>query len=312
MSYHHEPVMLAEVLRGLNIKQGGVYLDCTLGGAGYTLAISQALGKTGRVIAVDADILAITNAHKLIEDKGLKNIDLVHNNFRYLAEIVETSLEDGLLDGIVFDLGLSSAQLVDENRGFSFAGNRPLDMAFGLGVHQETVHLINHGSLVELTKILREYGEEARAYQLAKAIIKKRREKWLDNTDDLKKIIDEVIFQKRGDKINRATKTFQALRMATNDEINSLQTALESSLKYLKNQARLVVVSFHSGEDRVVKQFFKQESQDCICPPERPVCNCKHRAQLKIITKKPITASPPELELNPRSRSAKLRLAEKI
>lgn len=312
MSYQHQPVLLTEILAGLELKSGGIYLDCTLGGAGYTLAIAQAIGNEGRVIAIDADNLSITNAQKLIKEKGLKNVDLVHNNFRYLAEILEASLNGLLLDGIVFDLGLSSAQLDDVNRGFSFIGNRPLDMSFGTGVSQETVYLLNKASLPELTKILRDYGEEPQAYKLAKAIIHQRKGKWLKNTEDLKSIIETVIYHKKGSKINPATKTFQALRIATNDEINSLRIALEDALQYLKKGARVVVVSFHSGEDRVVKQFFKQETQDCICPPERPVCNCKHQAQLRIINKKPIIARKLELETNIRSRSAKLRIAEKI
>jgi 16S rRNA (cytosine1402-N4)-methyltransferase len=312
MSYYHRPVLLSEVLNGLEVKLGGNYLDCTLGGAAYTLAISQLVGEKGKVISLDADSLAISNAEKLIEERDFKNIILVHNNFRYLSEILADLLHGDLLDGIVFDLGLSSAQLDDLNRGFSFLGNRPLDMAFGAGVYQETVQLVNTASLAELTKIFREYGEEPQAYKLAKAIVNKRRESWLKNTEDLKKIIETVIYNRKGTKINPATKAFQALRMATNDEINSLELALESSLEYLKEKARLVVVSFHSGEDRVVKQFFKKESSGCICPPDRPVCTCNHRSQLKIITKKPITTTQLELENNPRSRSAKLRIAEKI
>lgn len=312
MLYQHSPVLLSEILAGLALKKGGTYLDCTLGGAGYTLAIAQAVGEKGKVIAIDADILAIDNATKLIEEKKIQNITLVHNNFKFLDDILNENLSGDLLDGIVFDLGLSSAQLADEDRGFSFIGKRPLDMAFGAGAKQETVHLINKASLSELTKILRDYGEEPQAYKLAKAIVAKRKESWLKNTEDLKNIIEQVVYRKKGTTINPATKTFQALRIATNDEINSLQLALESSLKYLKKEARLVLVSFHSGEDRVVKQFFKKESQDCLCPPERPLCNCQHQAQLRVISKKPIMATEEEIAVNPRSRSAKLRIAEKI
>lgn len=313
MKYHHIPVLLAEVLEGLELKKGGVYIDCTLGGGGYTFALAQMIGKKGKVIAIDADRLAIDNAKKIIESKNLKNIVLVHNNFRNLEEILTENLKEGLADGIVFDLGLSSAQLADENRGFSFKGIRPLDMAFGEEALRDTITIINDYSLPELCRIFREYGEETQAYRLAKEIISSRKQKRIKNTADLVAIVNKVLpVSKKFNKINPATKIFQALRMETNDEIESLNLALITVSSYLKPGGRLVVVSFHSGEDRVVKNYLKQESRDCVCLSQVPLCVCEHRAQFKIITKKPITASVDELENNPRSRSAKLRVAEKI
>lgn len=312
MFYQHDPVLLKEVLVNLNLKKGDTCIDCTLGGAGYSLAISKIVGISGKVLSIDADKLAIDNAEELIKANGIKNITLVHDNFRNLAAIAGEYLGGASVNGVAFDLGLSSAQLDDKNRGFSFQGNRPLDMSFGAGVFQETIHLINNTSLPELTRIFREYGEETKAYQLAKRIITKRKEQIIKNTEQLVDIIKEVIKVIPGSKINPATKVFQALRIATNDELSSLKFGLEAAEKTLKPGGRLVVVSFHSGEDRIVKNYLKTESRDCICPPEIPLCNCQHQAKFKIISKKPITAGIEELELNPRSRSAKLRVAEKI
>lgn len=312
MSYKHSPVLLKEVLENLNLKKGDTCIDCTLGGAGYSMAIARIVGDSGKVISIDADNLAIDNAKKLIKNSGIKNITLVHNNFRNLEEIAAEYLGEASVDGVVFDLGLSSAQLDDQKRGFSFQGNRPLDMSFGVGVFQETIYLINDAPLLELTRIFREYGEEVKAYQLAKVIVAKRKQRRIENTEQLVDIIKGVIKVKPGAKINPATKVFQALRMATNDELGSLKLSLESAEKQLKSGGRLVVVSFHSGEDRIVKNYLKTESRNCICLPEVPLCNCQHQAKFKIINKKPITAEIEELEANPRSRSAKLRVAEKI
>lgn len=312
MSYKHDPVLLKEVLVNLNLKKGNTCIDCTLGGAGYSLAISKIVGVSGKVLSIDADSLAIDNAKELIKASGIKNITLVHDNFRNLEEIAAEYLGEVSVNGVVFDLGLSSAQLDDEKRGFSFQGNRPLDMSFGAGVFQETIHLINNTPLPELTRIFREYGEELKAYQLAKVIITKRKERRIENTEQLVDIIKGVIKMRPDSKIHPATKVFQALRIATNDELSSLKFGLEAAEKILQPGGRLVVVSFHSGEDRIVKNYLKTESRDCICPPEVPLCNCQHQAKFKIISKKPITAEMEELALNPRSRSAKLRVAEKI
>lgn len=311
MAYRHIPVLLSEVLEGLSIKTG-TYIDCTLGGGGYTFAIAKKLKDKGRVIAIDADELAIENAQKIIKEQGIDNVILVHNNFRDLAEIASL-YANNQVSGIVFDLGLSSAQLEDDSRGFSFQSNRPLDMAFGISTKRSTVNLLKNASVPELSRIFREYGEEPRAYRLAKAIDATRKEKKIQSTGDLLDIITKNLpARARNEKVHPATKIFQALRMATNDEINSLGLALKVIPDILAKGGRMAVVSFHSGEDRVVKNYLKQESKDCICPPSVPLCVCEHQANFKILNKKPITASAEELTANSRSRSAKLRLAEKI
>ncbi|MDD2680934.1 MAG: 16S rRNA (cytosine(1402)-N(4))-methyltransferase RsmH [Patescibacteria group bacterium] len=312
MDYKHIPVLLREVVEILNPQPGQTYIDCTLGGASYTSALAKEVGQKGRVIAIDADEMAIKNAESIIKNNNFQNVILVHNNFRNLADIAEEYSLEGV-DGIVFDLGLSSAQLDDESRGFSFQGDRPLDMAFGAGEVISTQKIINSSPLSELTRIFREFGEEFQAYRLAKEIITVRKRKPIKTTKELVDIILKITpvrFSKS--KIHPATRVFQALRLATNDEFASLKEALEATPKILKVGGRLAVVTFHSGEDRIVKQWLKQESLDCLCPPQAPVCVCGHKALFKPIIRKPLMVSEEELKANPRSRSAKLRVAEKI
>ncbi|MBN2884889.1 16S rRNA (cytosine(1402)-N(4))-methyltransferase RsmH [Patescibacteria group bacterium] len=312
MAYKHIPVLLEEVLSVLNPLPGQTYIDCTLGGTSYTRAIAKLVGKKGRVISIDADEMAIKNAEGILKNDNFQNVSLVHDNFRNLEAIAKEYTPEGV-DGIVFDLGLSSAQLDDELRGFSFQGDRPLDMAFGVGESVSTINLINSSSLSELTRIFRELGEEPQAYRLAKEIITARKHKKIESTKELVDIILKITparFLKS--RIHPATRVFQALRLATNDEFGSLKEALLATADILKIGGRLAVVSFHSGEDRIVKQWLKQESSDCLCPPQAPVCICNHQARFKVIAKKPLMASNEELKTNPRARSAKLRVAEKI
>jgi len=312
MSYKHLPVMLPEVLAILSPQPGQTYIDCTLGGAGYTLALAAAVGNSGKVLALDADNLAIANAKKIIKERNISNIVLVHDNFKNLATVAQSHLKS-LVNGIVFDLGLSSAQLDDENRGFSFQGNRPLDMAFGAGTDIETTSLLNRVPLSELAKIFRELGEEPQAYRLAKEIVAARKEKAFKTTQPLVDIILKITPPRlRSGKIHPATRVFQALRLATNDEFGSLRSALKSAPSLLKIGARLAVVSFHSGEDRIVKQWLKEQTTDCLCPPRAPVCICGHRANFRTLSKKPLLPGLEEIKFNPRARSAKLRGAEKI
>jgi 16S rRNA (cytosine1402-N4)-methyltransferase len=312
MPYKHIPVLLNEVTEALNPQSGQIYIDCTLGGASYTSALAQAVGKNGKVLAIDADEMAIKNAESIVQKNNFQNVILVHDNFRNLADIVKEHDLKGA-DGIVFDLGLSSAQLDDESRGFSFQGDRPLDMAFGAGEVISTQKIINSSPLSELTRIFRELGEEPQAYRLAKEIIAVRKNKTIKTTKELVDIILKITptrFLKT--KIHPATRVFQALRLATNDEFASLKNALESTTDILKIGGRLAVVYFHSGEDRIVKRWLKQESLDCLCPPGAPVCVCSHKARLKPIIRKPLMVGDEELKINPRSLSAKLRVAEKI
>ena len=310
----HEPVLLKEVIEALDIKKSGTYLDATLGGASYTLKIAQALEQPSKVLAIDADREAIDRAKELIEslkEKGtrLAPIILVNDNFRNLAEIL-TSRGVEELDGAVFDLGLSSDQLADRKRSFSFYSDGPLDMSFSQDTKDETRRIINTFKVQELADIFYKFGGEKQAYKLARAIVDRRKEFKFKNTKDLVDLILE--HKKSRSKIHPATKVFQALRIATNRELESLEIALEAVLKYLKKGARLAVVSFHSGEDLIVKNFIRKESKNCICPSKAPLCQCNHRASLKNLSKKIILASQEELERNPRARSAKLRIAEKI
>lgn len=293
MAYQHIPVMLPEVLEHLNPLPGGKYIDCTLGGAGYTLAIAEKAGSKGKVIGIDLDEMAIQNAEAKINEKKLKNISLVNDNFKNLKTIISEKFPAEKFDGIVFDLGLSSAQLDDEARGFSFKGERPLDMSFGPINEKSTVEIINQYPLLELTKIFRDYGEEKYAYQIAKAIVASRREKRIKTTSDLVGIIERAVPPRFRTKIHPATRVFQALRIETNEELAGLQAVLPDAVDLLKPHGRLVIVSFHSGEDRIVKRFFKGEED------------------LKILTKRPLIPTDKETEENPRARSAKLRAAEK-
>lgn len=317
MKYEHIPVMLSEALYYLDPKSGQKFIDCTLGGGGYTFAIAEKIGEEGKIIALDADEMAIENAKVKIKKNKNKNIILKHENFKNLqAAINEVSETEKIsktaqYDGIVFDLGLSSAQLEDRNRGFSFQLDAPLAMAFGKEA-LETKEIINKYSQKALEKIFKEYGEERFSHKIAQKIIEARKEKEITTTKELVEIIQESVPKRfQNGKIHVATKVFQALRIETNKELESLELVLPQALKLLKDGGRIVVVSFHSLEDRIVKRFFKEMNRDCICPKEIPVCVCNNKAKLKIITKKPVLPGEEEIEKNPRARSAKLRVAEK-
>lgn len=286
--------MLREVLKYLEPRSGQKFVDCTLGGAGYTLALAAKVGPAGKIIGIDLDDLAIKNAAKEIESRQLVNIVLVQDNFKNLKKIVKENFSElERLDGIVFDLGLSSAQLDDEARGFSFKGERPLNMAFGPD-NGSTEQIVNEFPLLELTRIFRDYGEEKRAYYIAKAIVAARQEKRIKTTSELVAIIEKAVPFRYHVKIHPATRVFQALRMATNEELQVLSEVLPQAVKLLKPGGRIVVVSFHSGEDRIVKRFFKSTEN------------------LYVLTKRPLIPTETETADNPRARSAKLRAALKI
>jgi 16S rRNA (cytosine1402-N4)-methyltransferase len=325
MTYRHTPVMLKEVLEYLKLKTKNNIIDCTLGGGGYTIAIAKRVGKDGRVIAIDADEMAIENFQQKIKEQKIKNVILYHENFIVLSQIIKKVSADfagskgndkkiPCFHGIVFDLGLSGAQLEDRNRGFSFQSDDPLDMAFGAGATVSTSEIINYWPLEKLTKIFRDYGEEKFAYKIAQNIIAYRKNKIIKTTKELADIIAASIPRKfkAKSKIHPATKVFQALRIVTNNELENLEKVLPEAARLLTAGGRIVVVSYHSLEDRIVKNFFKKESQDCLCPTSLPICQCDHKASLKIITKKPLGPLKEEVLSNPRSRSAKMRVAEKI
>ena len=326
MEYHHQPVMLSEVLEVLDPQPGEYFLDGTLGGGGYALALSQRVGEKGRILGLDLDPLALQNIEETIQKKEIANILVVQANFKDLKSVAEEKFGPEVkFNGVVLDLGLSSAQLEDRNRGFSFKGDTPLDMSFAgeedKGEHSRVGEIVNTFDPSEMTRIFRELGEEKLASPIAKNIAKHRQKSPIRTSGQLEKMIEEVIPGKMAVyKNNIKARIFQALRMATNQELENLQEALPAATDVLKKGGKLVVISYHSLEDRLIKNFFHQESRDCICPPELPECRCGHQAGLEIIkhkkergkTKKFLTPERREIQENPRARSAKLRAAQKI
>ena len=308
--------MLPEVLENLEIKAGKNYLDGTLGGGGYTRAIAR-LADPGIVLSTDEDVLAIHHNEEIIKQKKIKNVILVNGNFQNLQTICKTEAARNLkFNGLVLDLGLSSAQLEDRSRGFSFKLlASPLDMAFaGQSAKISTQEIVNTWSKVELLKIIKEYGEESYAWRIVERIIETRKTKNIATVGDMLELLERTlpnsVLNKKG--IHWATKTFQGLRIATNRELEVLEQVLNDSLNFLEKDSNIVVVSYHSLEDRIVKNFFRDAAKNCICPPESPICICQNKAKIKIITKKAVLPSNDEVKNNPRARSAKLRAAKII
>ncbi len=301
----HIPVLIEEVIEALTVQPGGRYIDCTLGGGGHAAAILERSSPGGQLLGIEADPDNIKIARDRLAAYGDAAV-IVNDNFVNLEAIAER-YHFRPVHGILFDLGLSSFQLAQGGRGFSFQQDMPLDMRFSPEQKTTAADLVNSLSENELQHLLKDYGEETNSRRIVSAIVKNRPVK---TTAQLAKIVEEAVGGRHG-KIHPATKTFQALRIAVNDELENLKSALKQSLNLLGHEGRLVVISYHSLEDRIVKQFIAEESRDCICPPELPVCVCKHKAQLKSIYKKVVTPSRSEIRANPRSRSAKLRAAER-
>ena len=318
MHYKHVPVLLSEVMELLDPRPGQNYIDCTMGGGGYTLAIAERI-RPGKIISIDLDQSAINNLRTVIAKNQNKyqNIIIVNDNFKNLQYIYNEQIEKeeiGYLDGIVLDLGLSSAQLQDPNRGFSFQVDAPLDMTFGQTADSLSAEdILNNSKQVELEKIIKDYGEEKFYRTIARKIIDYRRKNCIKTTGQLLDIIRQATPPRyRFDsKIHFATRTFQALRIAVNQELDNLNQVLPQAIDILRPGGKIAVVSYHSLEDRIVKNFFRHESKDCLCPPQQPVCSCTHQARLMIINRKIITPTADEITNNPRSRSAKLRVAQK-
>lgn len=305
-SSYHTPVMLKEAIESLSIQPGGRYIDCTVGGGGHAAAIMERSAPGGQLLGIDADPKAIEVARKKLEAYG-SSVLLVNDNFVNLEAIcIKNDFKP--VHGILFDLGFSSSQINSSNRGFSFQYDAPLDMRFGPDQEVTAADIINTSTEAELANIIWEYGDEGYSRRIARHIINERPVK---TTLELAKIVERAIGSRRG-RIHPATKTFQALRIAVNNELEHLELALKQAVNLLGFDGRLVVISFHSLEDRIVKRFFKKESSDCICPPQAMSCTCKHTARLKLITKKTVTPSEDEVKANPRSRSAKLRVAERV
>jgi 16S rRNA (cytosine1402-N4)-methyltransferase len=314
MSMIHTPVMLKEVIDSLQVKKGDFCIDGTLGAMGYTRQLLKEVGKEGKVLSLDLDEKAIAEANKIKKEENLDNLIIEHSNFKNIKEAVKKhfSLQQKF-NCIVVDLGLSSDQLYDQDRSFSFQSDAPLDMAFSRKKLNDTQKIVNDYSQKELERIIKDYGEERFAKSISTNIVKERKKKAIKSGKDLQNLIAKTIPTKFWPKnVNVATKTFQALRIATNEELQNLEEFLPSAIELLKPAGRLAVLSFHSLEDRIVKHYFKKEAKDCLCPPEAPICVCGHKAKIQIIKPKGIIASEKELERNPRARSARLRIVQKI
>jgi 16S rRNA (cytosine1402-N4)-methyltransferase len=299
----HKPVLVTETLSALNVQPGGHYIDCTVGSGGHAASILDASAPGGQLLGIDADPDALKAARIRLQGKA---VIPVNDNFANLKAICQ---KYGFyqVQGILFDLGLSSLQLNANSRGFSFQCDAPLDMRFSQDQQLTAADLVNTLSEMELADIIRQYGEERYSRQIARNIVLKRP---LHTTLELAQIVLETLGRRRG-HIHPATRTFQALRIAVNRELENLEAALPQTVELLGQGGRLVVISYHSLEDRLVKNFMRSQSQRCICPPGIPVCTCKHSPTLILVSKRIITASATEVAANPRSRSAKLRVAER-
>lgn len=310
MEFVHLSVLLQECLEGLNIRPDGIYLDGTLGGAGHSSQIVRRL-TTGRLIGVDRDQVALTAAAQRLEP-WKDRVTLVHDNFSNVASILdELGLET--IDGMLFDLGVSSPQLDDGSRGFSYMTDAPLDMRMNRQDSLTAFDVVNTWSREELRRILFSYGEERYAPQIAAAVERRRQEHPIETTLELVDVIRSAMPpQALREKQHPAKRSFQAIRIAVNDELGSVERMLSSAMDRLNPGGRLAVITFHSLEDRIVKNAMQEAARGCVCPPEFPVCVCGHTPKVKLITRKPIVSGTKELEENPRARSAKLRIAEKL
>jgi 16S rRNA (cytosine1402-N4)-methyltransferase len=306
---YHTPVLLKEVVTRLHPCRGGLYVDCTVGGGGHAREILRACGPEGQLIGLDWDEEAITASREELGEFGAR-VQLVRANYVELERVL-MSLGVIAVDGVVFDLGVSSRQFDEPGRGFSFQREGPLDMRMSRQLGAAARDVLRTASLEELAKIFRVYGEERRARAIARQIVSEREETPLETTTQLARLCERVLGPKRGG-IHPATRVFQALRIAVNNELENLKRGLEVATRFLKSGGHIAVISFHSLEDRIVKQFFVDQSSGCICPTDLPACACGRKEVLRIVTRKPVTPGEAEIRANPRARSAKLRVAEKL
>lgn len=302
----HIPVLYNEVLELLRPRPGDRFIDATVGAGGHATGLLVATSPDGRLLGLDRDPEAIAFAGRQLDHFG-ERVELVSASFAGLGEVA-SGRDFTQVDGIVFDLGLSSRQLADAARGFSFREEGPLDMRFDPQQELTAADLINNSSAEELAEIFWRYGEERQSRRIARLIVAHRP---LATTRQLADLVDAQTSRRAGRR-HPATKVFQALRIAVNEELAAIATGLEAAVDLLAPGGRVAVISFHSLEDRLVKQFFRELSRDCVCPPQQPVCNCGAEAQLKPVTRKAVKPSAAEIESNPRSRSARLRVAAKV
>jgi 16S rRNA (cytosine1402-N4)-methyltransferase len=317
----HIPVMLEEVLKYLQPRAGGQYVDGTIGGGGHTEAILEQSAPGGRVLGIDSDAQALAGVEKRLASAVRDGrLVLVHGNFAELARIVNEAGFASSVAGVLLDLGFSSNQMEDPQRGFSFSVDGPLDMRLDQSQELSAAELVNNASEQELADIFWRYGEETRSRQVAWRIVRERSRGPITQTAQLARVVSAGVPYKPG-MIHPATRVFQALRIAVNAELERLEAALPQIVDVLSagqtgdaegGGGRMVIISFHSLEDRLVKGYMRREAMDCICPPGLPVCVCNHKARLRLLTPKPVTPAKHEVQINPRARSAKLRAAEII
>lgn len=309
MEFKHKPVMLEECIQGLNIKENGIYIDGTLGGAGHSKEIAKRLSKEGLLIGIDRDEEALKAAKEKL--KEFPNVKYIHNNHDNIKEIIE-ELNIKKVDGILLDLGVSSYQLDERNRGFSYLGENELDMRMDRTQKLTAKEVVNTYEEEKLADVIYQYGEERFSRRIAKNICIARKEKTIETTKQLVEIIEKSIPKSKQKDGHPAKRTFQAIRIEVNDEIKPLYETVKNCIDCLKPGGRLCIITFHSLEDRAVKNAYIEATGRCICPKDLPYCVCGAKQLGKIITRKPIIASEEEQEENSRSKSAKLRIFEKI
>ena len=308
--FHHVSVMLRECIDGLNIRPEGVYVDGTLGGAGHSYQIASRL-TSGKLIGIDRDNVALAAAGERLAPFR-DRVQLVHSNFSDLPRVL-ADLGISSVDGILLDLGVSSPQLDDGERGFSYMSDAPLDMRMDNTENLTAADVVNTWSQEELRRILYAYGEERYAPQIAAAICRRRENARIETTLELVDIIRSAMpASALREKQHPAKRSFQAIRIAVNDELGAVERMMPEAIEALNPGGRLAVITFHSLEDRIVKTAMAEAARGCTCPPEFPVCVCGKKPLVKLVTRKPIVSGPAELEENPRARSAKLRVAEKL
>ena len=311
MEFHHVSVMLEETVQGLVTDPQGTYVDCTLGGGGHSHRIAELLAPEGRLIGLDQDEAAIKAATERLSDAGCR-VEIVHSNFRYLEKVLH-GLGVEQVDGVVFDLGVSSHQIDTAERGFSYMQDAPLDMRMDPEAALSAYEVVNTYSQEELARIFHDYGEERWGKRIAEFIVKERETNPIKTTGELVEVICKAVPKavRRASAGHPAKHIFQAIRIEVNDELGILENAFKTAVRFLKPGGRLAIITFHSLEDRIAKQTLKEMARGCICPPEIPVCTCKHKPEIKLLGK-PKQATKEELRDNSRSKSAKLRIAEKL
>ena len=309
MKFEHKPVMLQECIEGLQIKPNGIYVDGTMGGAGHSIEIVKRLSSDGTLIGIDRDEEALKASKERLSE--YKNVTYIHDNHDNIKEILQ-KLGINQVDGILLDLGVSSYQLDERNRGFSYLGENELDMRMDKSQELTAKQVVNYYSEKELANIIYEYGEERFSRQIAKNICNYRKEKTINTTKELVEIIEKSIPKSKQNDGHPAKRTFQAIRIEVNNEIKPLYQTVKDCIDCLKPQGRLCIITFHSLEDRAVKNAYIEAKGKCTCPPDLPYCVCGAKTLGKMITKKPIIATKEEQAENSRSKSAKLRIFEKI